>query len=820
MTGTETNTGVIWLSELQGASGAVQEAAGGKARGLAQLVSWGLRVPDSAVILSAGDWLRRMSPSGDDSEALSVLQSVLERLSSRAGPGKVAVRSSGVAEDGAHASFAGQYLSLLGLETPESVLEAIRKCVAAAHSQALDAYEQAMGGQGGSLSLVIQRQVEAQKAGALFTVDPVSGRHEVVVIDAVRGLGDQLMAGHITPEHRELTREGKLQAHILPPDGAVLADDDVTTLLSEALAAEGKAGHPLDMEWAIDGQGQLYWLQARPITALAEEQDEVEPGDMEVSANTLLTTYNVGEILPGAVTPLTWSYISDALDRGLTGMLEVSGVPREAFTMSMVPRYHGHLFLNMEMLGLTSAYVAGTSKEELDFALAGHRMPGEEPTSRVGTLTRVLNLFRYVRMMVTAHKLVPELEARVPQGWPTLATTLSALFQQAEEYGALAAYAAGVHVKTSGTSSVTHTLILRTLSNGQRPEVHHHGIAAGLLTNFDQVESADVLKQLERLAKDAARDVALRERLLQGSAQDCLNFIRGPESGGFAQRFESFLRQHGHRGIREAELRARDWAEDPTLLVELLRSQLRQPQGAPTGMQAAKSDPWASIGNPLTRAFLRKAVEWARVAVRNRERTKSLTVLPIRQTRRILLKLAELLVAEGRIPDADLLFFFTRQELPLLISAPQPALIQKALRRRRKLAQQVGLQMPRYCLGRPVPVEPTDETSHSLEMSGLPVSLGRVEGLARVARTQEEASQIQAGEILIVQYTDIGWTPYFALAAGVATEIGSPLSHGAVVAREYGIPAVCNLPGATRRFKTGDKVRLDGGKGTLVRLDG
>ncbi|MFY0529414.1 PEP-utilizing enzyme [Archangium gephyra] len=131
----------------------------------------------------------------------------------------------------------------------------------------------------------------------------------------------------------------------------------------------------------------------------------------------------------------------------------------------------------------------------------------------------------------------------------------------------------------------------------------------------------------------------------------------------------------------------------------------------------------------------------------------------------------------------------------------------------------MALEFPRVMKGKPVPLAPAGEEGDTASvMHGTPVSRGMVVGLARVARTPEEAVEMREGEILIVPYTDVGWAPYFCRAAGLATEIGSPLSHGAVVAREYGLPAVVNLPGATKRFKTGDTVRLDGNTGELRRL--
>jgi phosphohistidine swiveling domain-containing protein len=181
--------------------------------------------------------------------------------------------------------------------------------------------------------------------------------------------------------------------------------------------------------------------------------------------------------------------------------------------------------------------------------------------------------------------------------------------------------------------------------------------------------------------------------------------------------------------------------------------------------------------------------------------------------------LGQLLVDEGRLPDVDAVFFLTLDQLALLAQEPHPELVQLALRRRRVLAEQMRLEYPDVCFGKPRPHShmPGDITLDD-GLSGTPVSRGIAVGPARAAMSLEEAAELQPGEILIVPYADVGWTPYFSLAAGLATDIGAPFTHGAVVAREHGLPAVMNLRSATRAFKTGDLVVLNGNDGTLKRV--
>jgi pyruvate,water dikinase len=188
------------------------------------------------------------------------------------------------------------------------------------------------------------------------------------------------------------------------------------------------------------------------------------------------------------------------------------------------------------------------------------------------------------------------------------------------------------------------------------------------------------------------------------------------------------------------------------------------------------------------------------------------------------MRLGEQLAARGGPAELDLVCFLTRTELVELARAPRErgvATARLAVRRRHALARQQALRFPMVCAGKPVPLpaEPLAPGMHMQALHGTPVSGGVVEGNARVARTPADAGALRPGEILVVPFTDAGWIPCFGLAAGLATEIGGTLSHGAVVARELGLPAVVDLDRATERFETGQRVRLDADTGVLQALE-
>jgi pyruvate,water dikinase len=177
-----------------------------------------------------------------------------------------------------------------------------------------------------------------------------------------------------------------------------------------------------------------------------------------------------------------------------------------------------------------------------------------------------------------------------------------------------------------------------------------------------------------------------------------------------------------------------------------------------------------------------------------------------------------LLQREGALPDADLINFFSMAELSAFVANPDMPAVAQAEARREALVYQQQFEFPEISVGHPRPLEMRVAQIADGVVHGRPASRGIVEGVARVAHTLGEAAGLQPGEILITPITDIGWTPYFSLIGGLATDLGSSVSHGAVIAREYGLPCVVNTREGTRYFKTGDKVRLDGDKGTVERL--
>lgn len=283
---------------------------------------------------------------------------------------------------------------------------------------------------------------------------------------------------------------------------------------------------------------------------------------------------------------------------------------------------------------------------------------------------------------------------------------------------------------------------------------------------------------------------------------------------------------HGHRCINEFEVHEQSWNREPSKVIRTLQTIVQTPNwhGSTKVDVDDINETIAKLQCPVS-AFGRQVLKFvlprARRAVGTRESGKSTALRLLDHLRQGFWLLADLMVEEGRMPDADLLFYFSWPEVGRLLKTRSARLIARAQKRRRLQAKLEKLEFPMLQRGHPVPIPAQEEdcAATTLTAVGAPVSHGTAKGTARVVKTLESACTIQAGDILVVKTTDVGWSPYFPLISGLVTEMGGIVSHGAVVAREYGIPCVVNVKRATSLFKSGDKVLLNGKTGTCEKLD-
>lgn len=787
---------ILAISDIQG------EAVGGKAEGLHKLISLGFPVPPAFVIL-------------DITEPDSLPEN-LEQAYQTIGGGKVAVRSSALGEDGAEASFAGQYETLLDVEGLDALKLAIKQCVASLDSARAKAYQSSQTDLGDvQMCVVVQRMVNAASAGVLFTADPVSGRHDRLVIDAVQGLGETLVSGESTPDHYELAPDNRLMLSDLVDPSPILSESQLQALATQARDAASRYGIPLDLEWAIDQSGELFWLQARPVTTLGADLNEL---DTPIPDDHVITRCNVGEMMPGAVCPLTFDVQGRAIEHGMQHMhVMYGGRPAITQEWTQINQFFGHLFINMTS-GLEAAhYSAVANRESMAQSLCGRPIEElQDPQNKASLIRRLWGSVHFIRYCLKATKMTAEFESRFKHMHIEYFDNSADMMTEMEKKFPWLCETNEVHLRSSAGSGVMEGVIQGIVSKGQQPPTYdQQAEAARLLAGAQYVESAMMVDQLDEVVDTIARNPEAPQKFKQTTTAKALAWLRSEASASAGKAFEEFLTRHGHRTFRELCVREKGWIDEPEKLVETMQASLA---ARLQGNYQKKQHPHIDY-KTLPRA-LRWLLPKAHSAIRQREQTKSLLVEATHRLKRGYRHLGEVLAKEGHLPDADLVFFFTRAELREFVDQPTDAWVEKVRQRRVALSFNERLEFNDISVGKPEPVvwKPAVGASDN-ELAGRPVSRGVVEGFARVAITISEAAHLQPGEILIAPITDVGWTPYFSLIAGLATDVGSAVSHGAVVAREYGLPAIVNLRTATKVVKTGDRVRLDADAGVLTVLD-
>lgn len=766
--------------------------AGGKGATLARLYQAGYPVPDGFVIL----------PVAFDADELTPLarvhvQAGLARLRRGRPNAAFAVRSSATSEDSALASFAGEFETVLDAQTEEGVYAAIAAVRRSRHSERVQAYSEAKGvSQLPDLAVVVQRLVRADLAGVLFTADPGSGSRMRMVGNYVHGLGDRLVSGEANPD--TFTLEQPSGRYDGPPELARFA----RSLHKLGKRLEKDLDCPQDVEWAIAG-GRLFLLQSRPITTLQGRNPATGEWNDSLTGDYLWSSVNVSEAVPDVMTPSTWSlwqiYHFEATPIRIPGKHPFCG------------NIGGRPYLNLSLL--VSLYRA-----------IGRDIRRELPGDMVGTAPRDLDIpiIPFSALSVLRTALPGLLKAR----WH-----VSRDPQRLERF--VASTPGWCHRMRQRIRDARTEAELASLWRDELKPYFMEScwLVRGATMRFSEpatklrlalaelVGEADANALLSNLAGESAEMASLGP--LVGLAQ----VERGEMSG------EAYMERYGHRGPHEMELFASGPDEDPAWLDHRLAEVARQPVSVDellARQHAEAAAAWQRLRDryPRKAPSIRRRLDRTAAAARAREAVRSEMTRITRVVRQFVLR-AGALAGLG-----DGAFFLSLDELTGVLSGDDTPVAFIPARRATYGRYSALPPYPAVINGRFDPFQwaaepPSARGSDYFDSHGLVVApgpgtitghagaAGCVDGLVRRLDSIEEADQLQPGEILVTTTTNVGWTPLFPRAAAIVTDVGAPLSHAAIVARELGIPAVVGCGDAMMRLQTGDLVHVDGGRGIV-----
>ncbi len=823
--------------------------AGGKGANLGDLVQAGFPVPDGFVLTTrayglaaeaAGVDAARPAEAGErlrTSPVPDVIANAARKAYDALGSGRVAVRSSATAEDLPGASFAGQQDTFLDVSGEEGLLDAIRRCWASLWNERAVAYRHANGVDDTkvSLAVVVQEMVDASAAGVLFTADPLTGRRRHAAIDAVAGLGEKLVAGAVDPDHYAVD----VASHEIvqrPAAGktSVLSDQEVLTLAEFGDRVERHFNAPQDIEFALDQERHVRLVQSRPITTLYPLPEDAPDPEQE------LRVYFSGNVFQGYFEPITPMGIQffRLLSGALSGMFGFpvddpvagSGIlkdPGMRLYVDVTPIVRDpvgrRVFMTLTSMGearSSTVLVQLASDPRLPLA---RRSRFHSVRAIGGAMIRAgvpHAAFRVIRSPNrTPERYVREIEEFARIDLPSDATPA----QRLDAFERL-------------ILSVVPRMFPRMIGT-ILPAMLSFALAARLLRGRARMDELQIITrgaphnpttemdlELWALCADVRADAdSLKALLGRTPAELAAGYRDGALPPRLQAGLKSFLARYGFRSVGEIDIGVERWSENPEHILGALANYLRLGDDAlAPDAQFAKGEREAEamIASLLgrvhgpRRAILRVVLGRVRALIGMREAPKFQIIRLLATPSRELLKpVGHELVTRGLLADEDDIFFLTLPEarraaggedMRELVAARRDAFDHEHARR----------HIPRLLLSDGTDAEAA-LVSVSEGLRGSPASPGVVSGTARVIRSPAGA-RLEPGEILVAPSTDPGWTPLFLTAGALVMEMGGMMSHGAVVAREYGIPAVVGVAGATEQITTGQRVTVDGSAGTVV----
>lgn len=757
--------------------------AGGKGSSLCRMYNSGIAVPNGFVILSTAFENNKLK-----AQAHLDIEKCLEML-----PDDIfAVRSSALSEDSAKTSFAGEFESVLDVARAD-VFSAIEKVAASARSERVEAYSKVHGiDNGHKIAVVVQIMIDAEIAGVIFSADPITGSHVNMVGNFVFGAGEQLVSGEKNAYPFTISRiGGRYQG-----DKALVAYSKA--LCRAALRAEEIFGCKLDIEWVVDG-GKLYIVQARPITTLQTIDYDTYEINQSLDMDALWTSNNVGEAVPDVMSPFTWSLLHE-MD------LECQKVPGYFMFGNICGRTYSNISIMISSLKVLGYNVA-KAKELISDVFGNIPENVEIPIYPFRTSELIKEMFLRAKKSIKRMRDSKNQKDYYLENTPVW------------------------YVKTLESIEVANTTedLLKLWTSNVRPY-----LSALWYIWFGGAGSATLATFRRKLAKMAGEELANLLCSNFSSEQTLVSMkpllaIEQVINGSLTP--EKYLELYGHRSPHEFEVYY-EYPADDTTFIENQIKEYKSADLRPAELQKRQQSEFIKGKKifaqkfPAKQKWLEKKLEQISKDANTRESLRNEFVKVFRVMRHLLLKIGSV---TGIGNDIFMMYCY---EVPKFLQGDTE--MQDKLSKRRENFEEYQKMpvFPQFIRGRFNPKEwinskdkrqdyydpnaeaPTLDKNSIKGFAGVP---GIVKGRVRILHNFEEAKDFQKGEILVTTMTNIGWTPLFPKAAAIITDLGAPLSHAAIVARELGIPAVVGCGSATTGLKTGDFVTVNGSIGVVTK---
>lgn len=756
----------------------------------------------------------------------------------------LAIRSSATAEDSAQASFAGIHESYLNIKGMDNILSAIKSCYASLWTPRAAAYRRKMNIKDDEVwqAVVVMEMVDAAAAGVGFTCDPRTGREDIVLINANFGLGESLVSGAVEPdeycldywfditekkigrkEGETMVREDGGTDFIRSPGAAakqVLSDEQIRKLgliIKRVMDALGCGDQHQDVEWVFDGRDFIL-VQARPVTAMPRYTFAEIKNQPDIWSNG-----NFKDALPMVQSTLNWSLLIQIPQVGL----ELCGfkIPPG---LQGVKRFGGRLYWNLAQQQWSFFDALGLLPGQINEALGGYQpeieISEKNPYHGIKGFKRIWRILKYVRLNQKISRNAKTYFDKVDEFAITFVNKGFANLSDNDLINYVKAIQRMVHefspVFFACAMSADMNPLIKTLTKyfPDRTKV----LANALMTGQGDITSAEHGYRLAEMAEIAREDEAARDYFARSGFEPYTWEKELPDESPFKQLFRKFLAEYGHRGIYEMDIYNPRWREDPSYLLQVIKSTLEtaNPGELKEQQKARAGEVWQEVeqGVPSSqRGKIRRQLEQAVKGMELREMAKSELVKIYGNMRIVSLEIGHRLQKRGILAAKADVFHCSWSELCSILKGDWNGRGLEMLVMERKQCRQKmeALSPPDFFIDdAPQYIEPVSQTLGQA-LKGLGVSAGRASGTACLLYHPHQGKKLKAGDVLVAPTTDPGWTPLFLRAAAIVVESGGAGSHGAIVAREYGIPAVLNIPGVIHLIKDGQSVVVDGDQGKV-----
>ncbi len=774
---------------------------------------------------------------------------------------RIAVRSSATAEDLPGHSFAGQYDTYLGIANLSACFDAVRKCWASLWTERAYEYRRknAFDHLKVDMAVIVQSLISADASGVVFTADPRYGPSGNIVIEACFGLGQTLVSGKVTPDRfvvnrnklsllfREISekkiecvldRQGSVKEQTVPYEKLItssLNKKQIKHLAKLAGKVEMQFRCPQDIEWSLYNN-KIYLLQSRPITTLGTARSSRD--------RWIWCRFTLEEVMPDVVTPITKSLIDNMLEVLFDPVFDIlciewAGVPIHGY-------FAGRVYFNASFWAAVIRAIPGSGK--YDWAeFAGSNPDINKMNEIFENMTE--NDLPKIRVSRTRFVLkIPILIAGIlsctPRKGQIILAETKAKNQKREQLdissmsneqitSRCAAFTAefcdvlGYAPYLFGTMTAYFGLLW--VCERWFSDVTYAGRLLAGVGNMDDAQAAIDLWQLAVKTNELPE---LKRRILAGDSWHDIaaGISKMPQADELLKCWNDFMANHGHHCRAELELYNPRWSESPDYVLGLIRgyisciektNPLENLEEITRQRRSFEQQCRRQLRNPVKRMFFNHFLVRSQNSAVFRENIKSETVKMLVNMRNLLIELGNRLHAANILADPDDIFFLKLEEIEAVTKGQAEFDVKNVIASRRTEYDKCNLiTPPDLIVGSfdPDSYVPEKVKTDSQVLKGLAVSPGVATGKAKVILRTDSHTQLEAGEILVAPFTDPGWTPYFLPAAGIVMNQGSLLSHGSIVARELGLPAVVNVGHATKIIKTGQTIQVDGNRGVIKLL--